>query len=286
VADIFQALNNAYLKDQQTAYVLTFGYIPEEISDTKAANYAQIDVPGRSEPIFGYISSSAREISLHLKFIAGIGQTKFARPISDDGPLPNTTEIEDGTLSVMVKTRWLQSLVYPDYSTSDYTLPPHTVLLSIGLLIKSECIVNSVNVVYKGPYDGDLLPFIAEVDLSLYEVNPIPKGFQDVRLADVITMQPITTPLITTPTALVNSILVSPTPSAGTGSATTPASNPTIPWGQLKYNDEGNPIIWNGQKYIGIVLGNLYNDPEGNKYIVRGETAPSTWYLSRIIPTY
>lgn len=278
MADIFQALDNAYLSDLTTAEVLTFGYIPEEISDTKAANYAQIDVPGRSEPVFGYINSGPREIGLHLKFIAGIGQTKFAAP-SSEGSIPDSGFLDDNTLAVIYKTRWLQSLTYPDYSSSDYTLPPHKVLLSIGLLIKSECIVNSVNVIYKGPYDGNLLPFIAEVDLSLYEVNQVPQGTSDIRLPKAIA-RPITTPLIAPSGTLVSPALVAPTP---TVVAPIIASNPTIPWGQLKINDQDLPTIWNGQKYMVISYGQVYSDPLGNNYVVKGnQDSPSTWYLYKI----
>lgn len=279
MANMFQALDNAYLKDLVNNELLTFGYIPEEISDTKAANYAQIDVPGRSEPVFGYISSGPREFGLHLKFIAGIGQTKFAA--QNEEPVPNNNPLDDNTLAVIVKTHWLQSLAYPDYSSSDYTLPPHKVLLSIGLLIKSECIVNSVNVMYKGPYDSNLLPFIAEVDLSLYEVNQIPQGYSDVRLPKAIA-QPISTPLIAPSGSAISSTLISPTPGVV---KPTPLTSPTIPWGQLKLDDAGLPTIWNGQKYISIALGSIYSDSEGNRYIVRGNTDPSTWYLSKLPST-
>lgn len=280
MADMQAALNSAYLKDLSTNEVLTFGYIPEEISDTKLANYAQIEVPGRSEPVFGYVSSGAREFSLHLKFVAGIGQTKYAAPTSDGETPPDSSLVADNTLTVLTKTRWLQSLMYPDYSTSDYTLPPHQVLLSIGLLIKSVCIVPSVNVTYKSPYDEYLLPYIVEVDLSLYEVNKVPLGYQDVRLPNV-TLQPIMTPLIAMPGATISPIAVPPTP---TVVAPTPAANPTIPWGQLKINDAGMPTIWNGQRYIGITYGSVYSDPQATRYLVKGNSQdPTTWYLSRVV---
>jgi hypothetical protein len=275
MSDMQRALDNAYLKDMENGEILNFGYIPEEISDTKAANYAQIDVPGRSEPIFGYINSGPREFSLHLKFIAGIGQTKFAASTEDETPA-NVALITDSPVSVLVKTRWLQSLMYPDYSKADYTLPPHKVLLSVGLLIKSVCIVPSVNVTYKSPYDQNLLPFIAEVDISLQEVNTIPFGFSDIRSFNNVNQQPITTPLLAMPGAMITPVLISPTPEVV---APKGAPNPTIPWGQLKLNTAGFPTIWNGQTFIGIVLGNIYSDPQGRRWIVKGDQSPSTWYL-------
>lgn len=273
------ALDSAYIKDLSTNEVLTFGYIPEEISDTKAANYAQIEIPGRSEPVFGYVSSGPRELSLHLKFIAGIGQTKYAALTSDGETPSNSALVADNTLTVLTKTRWLQSLMYPDYSTSDYTLPPHQVLLSIGLLIKSVCIIPSVNVTYKAPYDEYLLPFIVEVDLSLYEVNKVPLGYQDVRLSNVI-LQPITAPLMVAPGAMISPITISPTP---TVVAPVLAVNPTIPWGQLKINNANMPTIWNGQKYINLSWGSIYADLNGKRWIVRGvQSNPSSWWIQTV----
>lgn len=162
---------------------LFFDYIPEEITDSKSANWNPIDIPGRSEPIMGYTSSSSRELSLHLMFVAGVGQSTTPSSFhvanaSEDGVRPEP----DSAVGVKVKVDWLKSLVNPDYSNPNVVKPPHRILLSIGRLIKSICIVSTVNVLYRSPWDEYLLPYIAEVDLSLLEVNKVPPGFSDVRL--------------------------------------------------------------------------------------------------------
>ena len=53
--------------------------------------------------------------------------------------------------------------------------------LGIGKLIRSQCVVASVNANYKGPWDEDLLPYLAEVDVSFQEINEIPPGVNVVR---------------------------------------------------------------------------------------------------------
>jgi len=201
------ALIHAYIRDMgadnpsDRDNILYFDYIPEEIADSKTANYNLIDIPGRSEPVVGYVNSGLREFSLHLMFVAGVGQTAHPDPknelnITVNSELSIWLESisqtsssslnifdfypEDNVAAVKRKTDWLRSLIYPDY-TKQYANSPHTVLLSIGQLIKSICIVPSVSVVYKAPWDGDLLPYIAEVDINFQEVNTIPMGYTIVR---------------------------------------------------------------------------------------------------------
>lgn len=179
MADLRNSLINAYLKDIDSnkwgeSDTLQFGYIPEEISDSKSANYNLIDIPGRSEPIVSYMNSSLRELSLHLIFMAGIGQDKHT--IGD-----STNVTEDDPLRVKQKVDWLRSLMHPDYSSAGIVRPPHRVLLSIGNLIKSVCIAMSVNATYKSPWDDKLLPYIAEVDIVFSEVNEIPPGYTSIR---------------------------------------------------------------------------------------------------------
>lgn len=171
------ALINAYLRDLDTKdnefNTLQFGYIPEEISESKTANYNLIDIPGRSEPIYAYMNSSPREISLHIMFVAGIGQDKTVNT--------GNSTIEDDAVMVKQKVDWLRSLVYPDYSVAGIVRPPHRILVSIGNLIKSICITTSVSPVYKAPWDESLLPYIAEVDISFQEVNEVPYGSTDIK---------------------------------------------------------------------------------------------------------
>jgi len=178
VSSLRASLIHAYFKDLETQEVLQFGYIPEELSDSKSANWNSIEIPGRSEPILGYVNSSSREFSLHLMFLAGVDQMK--NPSLESGE-PNSNTIEDNTIAVKHKVDWCRSLVYPDYTNPNLIRPPHRVLFSIGNLIKSVCVVTAVNAIYKAPWDADLLPLLAEVDLTLIEVNSVPKGYLEIR---------------------------------------------------------------------------------------------------------
>jgi len=179
------SLIQAYLRDldaprSDTSTTLVFGYIPEEFSESKTANWNLVDIPGRSEPIVGYVNSTVREFSLTLLFMAGVGQSKYVN--AESGYVDTGTSVDDDDArAVKKKVDWIRSLTYPDYDNPNFVRPPHRVLLCIGKLIKSVCVVSTVGVNYKAPWDENLLPLVAEVSLTLQEVNKVPPGYTEVR---------------------------------------------------------------------------------------------------------
>jgi len=112
-----------------------------------------------------------------LVFLAGVGQSKQAGFYANE----DLNKDPDSATAVKQKVDWLRSLLYPDYSNPNFVRPPHKVFLGIGKLIRSQCVVASVNANYKGPWDEDLLPYLAEVDVSFQEINEIPPGVNVVR---------------------------------------------------------------------------------------------------------
>lgn len=175
------AIKNAYLYDMDTTQEprkLIFDYVPDQINDEMAANYSATNIIGRSAPLQGYQDSGPRTFSIELKFHASLF-----------GKEEDTFAGSTGYDAVKARVDWLRSLTYPDYSET-YAKPPHRVLLVIGTLIKSICIVDNVNVTYRSPWDSNLLPMIAEVTLPLKEVNPVPWGSTEVRAGIDLGKQP------------------------------------------------------------------------------------------------
>ena len=141
-----------YLLNLRDRSKLVFEQMPFSFAEAKNANYADIGILGRSEPIKGYANSGPRQFNLNLKFVA-------------------ETSIE---LQVQEKVRWVRSLVYPDYSASFIRTPP-PVVFTVGTWMSSRCVAISYNVVRSAPWDRfpveTVMPYVAEVDLILHEAN-------------------------------------------------------------------------------------------------------------------
>lgn len=56
---------------------VSFQYVPEEISDSRKAKYATIEIPGRSNPHFHYVGGSDN-LSLNLKYQVLDAENKYA----------------------------------------------------------------------------------------------------------------------------------------------------------------------------------------------------------------
>ncbi len=166
------AIKNAYLVDIDTTEQpnrLDFDYIPDQINDENAANYSSTNIIGRSAPLQGYQDSGPRTFSIELKFHASLQEAEV-----------DHFHNSYGYDAVKARIDWLRSLTYPDYSET-YAKPPHRVLFVIGTLIKSICIVDSINVTYRSPWNDNLLPMVAELTLPLKEVASVPWGVTEVR---------------------------------------------------------------------------------------------------------
>jgi hypothetical protein len=172
-------INGAYLWDEENPGDLcVFQNMPTEFSDSKSADWSDTVIPGRSEPIKGYAASSARSFSLNITFVESMDQGDtpgFVGPVGPGFPAPAPWYVRD-------KVNFCRSLVYPDYDAGDLVQPPHTVIFVVGKLIRSRCVCKDVGVTWKGPWDPvSLIPMIAEVQMTLEEVNTLPWGQKDVR---------------------------------------------------------------------------------------------------------
>ena len=60
------ALKKGYLKNKTTGEVKSFLFNPESISDSRTVNFSEINAPGSSYPIFQYVNTGARTMTLDL----------------------------------------------------------------------------------------------------------------------------------------------------------------------------------------------------------------------------
>lgn len=135
---------------------VSFQLMPEVISESKSANYAEIPIVGRSLPQLGYANSSSRQASLSLMFVALEREGKY------------TAEWVEN------QVRWLEAKVYPRY-VDDWTFPPPRLLLIVGQAMGMQCVMTSCTTSWMGPWDVTngltARPFRGQVDITLQEIG-------------------------------------------------------------------------------------------------------------------
>jgi len=163
-------------------------YMPPSFSESKSANYAQVPILGRSEPLLGYQGSGPRVFTITLHF-ASMGQ--------------------DPWTDVIKPIQLIRSWLYPDYTQDLPNIPPR-VLFVVGAWLSSRCVAARADVTYHAPWGrlpfsrqafspgsaggaerDSMVPYWAEVNLVLQEVtensNTTPWDHYDIDTgADVI----------------------------------------------------------------------------------------------------
>lgn len=128
--------------------------LPEDISDSSAAQFNQQVPLGRSVPIWGYASSGPRNIS-------------FQVTLHDD-------MCEDGLLKTVYNCYALQ---YPKYEGNQ--IKPPKAIITIGNIIRISAVPQSVSVSWRKPV-RDNIYISAEVSFSFASAEEIPFGSDDI----------------------------------------------------------------------------------------------------------
>jgi len=140
---------------------LIFTINPEQISDTKSTNYAEITIPGMSHPRYQYVSGGKRTISLLINLWYGE---------------------YDRREEVHEKILWFQSLLYPEHSETTRKHAPHRIRFQYGDYLSVECLVKSVEVLSKDLFDPKTLqPLRADVRIILEEYRSESVDYKTVR---------------------------------------------------------------------------------------------------------
>ena len=117
---------NSYVKNNRTGTIIYFPVMPNGISETVTANFAQQDITGASQPRIVYSNTSAKTISLSLQ------------NLSQD-------YVADGFGSLVAYIRALQALVYPIYTNGGLVQSP-SLSLVLGDDINVACVCTNVSV--------------------------------------------------------------------------------------------------------------------------------------------
>jgi hypothetical protein len=181
----------------------------------KSASYTDEQIAGRSEPWKVYNSSGSTMIDFAAKLMA-MGESKspwpFKEAVSLAGQIGNrvglggllgvaTTyaprlyrnimdlvgnntgdEITSTTFTEVIKQAVaLEALVYPQYNDDGIAFPPPMVYLKYGPLTRRG-IIRDVRFRLRPPWDvATGLPMLIECNVTMEEVNRVPKSFLQVR---------------------------------------------------------------------------------------------------------
>lgn len=141
-----------------------FQMFPQEIAETKAADWSNVAIIGRAEPYKVYASSGPRSFTFVLDFFASVEQ-------GDDGD-PS---------QVLRSLDFLRSLVYPQV-TDDVVDTPPVCFLVIGSTINARVVATNYNITYQSPWEiPDFLPHRASCSITLEEVSLVPLTSSEVR---------------------------------------------------------------------------------------------------------
>lgn len=192
---------------------VNFDYFPESYREAKNAQYATIDVMGRSEPIRGYASSGARIFQINFQVaidvVHGINPGLTSEQVSGLHPTYGTAFGNTQSLSPAQTTKlgllqdktakldFLLSLLYPHYDSTGVGMirTPPPVLVIIGSYFAMLGIVENIEFTHKAPYDFDTgISHITEVSMVVSETAANPFSYLDIRngLQSKATLPPTT----------------------------------------------------------------------------------------------
>lgn len=159
-----EGINKGMIVDLKNGGSIQF-HIPDDISDSNPVSWEDVAILGRSVPVKGYENSGPRTIGFELELFAGVEVSSSST---------------DPVAKLQNDVAFIQSLTYPDYSTS-LVLPPATTLLSLGNILKLKCVVVTADITWKKPYTQDGKPMRATISMSLQAVSDIPPDYRAVR---------------------------------------------------------------------------------------------------------
>lgn len=157
------------IQDFETGEFLEF-YSFEAPQKSRSANYDDVAIRGRSEPVPFYSSTNAQVWSLTIRLVASYDQDDSGSPIR-----------------VKREENFVESFLMPDYGdtpaeTSGVVKSPHRARIRIGRMFNVVGTIRDLSFTYPPPYDAQGYPQIVEVAISFQTQRTIrPLGYAALR---------------------------------------------------------------------------------------------------------
>ena len=127
-------VDNAFIYEiDEPTRIIRFSFMPQSFNESKRANYQEIGILGRSEPIMGYSGSGPRLFNINLSL-----------PVMGESPFTPDEVIQ--------QVRLVQSWVYPDYSKPTLPSIPPALVFAVGKWLVQRCILLSYQTTYSAPW--------------------------------------------------------------------------------------------------------------------------------------
>lgn len=167
---VFSMIDNyVYLYHTKTLIVLPT--YPESLPDSMGVTYNSVTPLSRSAPIYSYVSSGPRTVSISLTLHRDmLNEVNFQHTKLKVDVEPFTLHPQDA-LDKLISN--LQSAALPKYMSKEKMVNPPMVAVRFGQTMFCKGVVTSgVNVTYTGPILADDKYAQASVDFTLNEVDP------------------------------------------------------------------------------------------------------------------
>lgn len=157
--------NYVYLHHTSTLILLPTW--PESLTDTMNANYSETSVLARSAPIYSYVNSGPRAITVNIQLHRDLMNNVNTENCSLLGVNVNTQDYVDTMIAQ------LQACALPRYAASEKMVNPPLVSVRFGNDLFCKGVVNgSVTTTFSGPIlRGDKYALV-NVEFSMSEVDP------------------------------------------------------------------------------------------------------------------
>lgn len=190
----FDALIERLARDPAVSVARAFQYFPESLTDTKAVNWTQKEVPGGSLPIYQYANSGERTISFTVPFTTDVDHYAYSNSSRQRARVEATrarlqaSGQADRNVFIPAAIAWLRRFMLPSYGENSeigvpFTRPPRQLLLVIpgsnihvgggagGFSTANgiHCIMTQCDVTYEAFFPSGN-PRIATVSLAFAEI--------------------------------------------------------------------------------------------------------------------
>lgn len=141
-----------------------YGILPDEISESHTANFANMDIMSRSGQLWSYSGGDSRTIDLSIE-------------VHED----YLASYNGGKADIREYAAQFKALTYPEYTEAG-VIPP-SILLRVGSFIKFKGICRSSTVVWRKPMRNNRY-IVAAFQLSLAEANSNAFAASEILLMD------------------------------------------------------------------------------------------------------
>ena len=138
---------------------------PDQVNDSIGSNFNETNALSRTAPVFSYINSGPRTISVSLQ---------LHRDMMDEVNFKHcNVKPDDGDDYVDMFIKKLMAVALPNYHTASKEVEPHIVAVKFGDQIFIKGVVNQgVSVEYNKPLLVDNKYAVVNIGFQVYEIDP------------------------------------------------------------------------------------------------------------------